>query len=232
MSIAKKLTTIAENTPKVYNKGFENGKNSVVDIGKYAKTITFSSLNVFGKANVELNFDNLTSLANLVRLTQGAYKNTMVEHLVINCSTQITSMQEMLYSNGSSSDDTVLKKLTFNVDTSKCTNFVNTFMGRRGLEIIDGIPFDFSAVTNNLNGVFKTCYALKDFRVKPSCIKVSFSIADSGDLSTDTIQSIIDGLVDLTGGTAQTLTLHADVGAKLTDEQKATITTKNWELVY
>lgn len=51
-------------------------------------------------------------------------------------------------------------------------------------------------------------------------------------LSTESVQSIIDHLKDLTGATAQTLTLHADVGAKLTDTQKSTITAKNWQLVY
>jgi hypothetical protein len=31
---------------------------------------------------------------------------------------------------------------------------------------------------------------------------------------------------------AQTLTVHAEVGNKLTEAQKATITAKNWILVY
>ena len=51
-------------------------------------------------------------------------------------------------------------------------------------------------------------------------------------LTTESVQSIIDHLKDLTGLTAQTLTLKAIVGANLTDEQKATITAKNWTLVY
>lgn len=51
-------------------------------------------------------------------------------------------------------------------------------------------------------------------------------------LSNDTVQSLIDHLKDLTGATAQTITFHADVGAKLTDEQKAIITAKNWNVSY
>ena len=51
-------------------------------------------------------------------------------------------------------------------------------------------------------------------------------------LSTESVQSIIDHLKNLTGKTSQTLTFHADVGGKLTDTQKATITAKNWTLVY
>ena len=63
-------------------------------------------------------------------------------------------------------------------------------------------------------------------------IKTNFVIAKSSGLDTDTTQSIIDGLADLTGGETQTLTFHATVGGKLTDEQKAIITAKNWTLAY
>ena len=51
-------------------------------------------------------------------------------------------------------------------------------------------------------------------------------------LTDASVQSIIDHLMDLTGTVAQNLTLHKDVGAKLTDEQKAAITARNWILVY
>ena len=51
-------------------------------------------------------------------------------------------------------------------------------------------------------------------------------------LSDASVQSVIDHLKDLTGQTAQTLTFHAAVAAKLTEEQKATITAKNWTLAY
>jgi hypothetical protein len=45
------------------------------------------------------------------------------------------------------------------------------------------------------------------------------------------VQSIIDGLITITDGVARTLTLHEDVKAKLTDEQKVTITqVKGWTL--
>ena len=59
-------------------------------------------------------------------------------------------------------------------------------------------------------------------------IKASIAFAQSSLLSDESIQSIIDGLA--TVETAQTLTLHADVKAKLTDEQIAQITIKNWSL--
>lgn len=54
----------------------------------------------------------------------------------------------------------------------------------------------------------------------------------SSALDDETVQSIIDALADLTGSTAQTLTLHPTVGAKLTQTQKDAIAAKNWTLVY
>lgn len=100
-----------------------------------------------------------------------------------------------------------------------------------GLEVIDGYPLNLSVSGNNGN-MFFWCDNLKEVRFVPNSIYKKISCSHSPNLSTDTIQSIIDGLADLTGGTAQTLTLHANVGAKLTDEQKATITAKNWTLAY
>ena len=58
------------------------------------------------------------------------------------------------------------------------------------------------------------------------------SLAWSPLLSEASVQSIIDHLKDLTGVTAKSLTFQANVGAKLTEEQKTAITAKNWTLVY
>lgn len=215
-----------------YEQGYEDGKNSVVQIDRLVKNCSFPSLNVFGKAEVELNFDNMTGFTNLFQITEKVYANTTVEHLTINCTNNIGSIQQILYCYTTASDYT-LKRVTLNFDTQNCTNFANAFTCQRALEVIDGQPLNYSAVTNAnyVNGFFN-CGALVEVRIVPNTIKLSISFANCSNLSTDTIQSIIEGLADLTGGTAQTLTLHATVGGKLTDEQKATITAKNWELVY
>lgn len=124
------------------------------------------------------------------------------------------------------------------VDFSKCGNggklsityFSNAFQASALLERIIG-NLDLSNSASNGN-CFMGCTALKEFRVIPLSIKLNFSVISSPNLSNETIQSIIEGLADLTGGTTQTITFHATVGAKLTEEQKATITAKNWILAY
>jgi hypothetical protein len=119
------------------------------------------------------------------------------------------------------------KKLTFiyGIDTHKCTDVRSAFKGCKLLETIQE-PLDFSNSQKN-HDVFYDCGALKNVFFVPETIKVSITIP-SPVLSDESIQSIIDGLA--TVETAQTLTLHADVKAKLTQTQLDTITNKNWNL--
>jgi hypothetical protein len=84
----------------------------------------------------------------------------------------------------------------------------------------------------NANYAFSSCMGLKRITFVPNCIKVSIGFPNSNLLDDASIQSIIDGLADLTGKTAQTLTLHATVGAKLTQAQKDAASAKNWTLAY
>jgi hypothetical protein len=72
---------------------------------------------------------------------------------------------------------------------------------------------------------------LRDVEFVPNTIKADIRF-NSAYLTDASIESIINGLADLTGGTAQTLTLHSTVCAKLTDEQKTAIHAKNWTLAY
>ena len=82
------------------------------------------------------------------------------------------------------------------------------------------------------NNTFYQCYGLKELTIAGGVISKSINFQWSDLLSDASVQSVIDHLKDLTGATAQTITFHADVGAKLTDAQKATITAKSWTLVY
>ena len=104
-----------------------------------------------------------------------------------------------------------------------------TFYHNYNVEVIKG-EFRFSDDVSNITNMFGSTTNLKEVRFAKNTIKLSIAFAQSPLLSDDSIQSIIDGLMDLTGQTAQTLTFHADVKAKLTAEQIATITSKNWTI--
>lgn len=63
-----------------------------------------------------------------------------------------------------------------------------------------------------------------------SGLKVSADISSQTSLSTASLVTILSGLVDLTGNAAQALTIGATNLAKLSTEQKAIATNKNWTL--
>ena len=216
-----------------YDQGYEDGKNSVAQIERYLGSGSFVGLGIFQNKEVELYFDLMSSFQSLFYCQNELYKNTTLEHLTINALKSIVNMGQVLRCFNTTADK-VLKRLTLNFSTQKATSFYRSFDYCQALETIDGEPLDFSSAKNadEISYMFNQCVALTNIRVVANSIKFNISFSHSSKLSTDTIQSIIDGLADLTDGTAQTLTLHATVGGKLTDEQKATITAKNWTLVY
>ncbi len=136
----------------------------------------------------------------------------------------VTNFQSFC-ANWSVTDTTVIPSL----DYSNATTIQGIFQW--DWQIVEIGEMNIPKVTNT-TGAFTACEALTTISFVPGCIHVSIGFQYSDKLSDASIQSIIDGLADLTGATAQTLTFHATVGAKLTEAQKATITAKNWTLVY
>ncbi len=126
--------------------------------------------------------------------------------------------------------DKALELVDFTEFNKKYSNIFNMFYNQTKLKTILG-AMDLSSCTNTSNA-FSSCSALEDIEFEKETIKISIYFTSCSLLSAESIQSIIDGLADLTGSTAQTLTVHATVGAKITDEQKAAISAKNWTLVY
>ena len=94
------------------------------------------------------------------------------------------------------------------------------------LEIIEELYFSENIITDI---VFRDCSKLREVNVSGT-IPLSFNASQSPLLTEEDVANTIEHLADLTGKTAQTITFHADVKAKLTEEQIATITNKNWTL--
>lgn len=113
-------------------------------------------------------------------------------------------------------------------DDEQYTAYNNMFCYCEKLEtidaLLDGSNCGFSDFT------FDYCNNLKNVRFVSLSIKSDISFAHSSLLSDESIQSIIEGLADLTGQATKTITFHTGVKAKLTEEQIATITSKNWTL--
>ena len=240
MSVNEKMTAIADairaktgGTEKLGLDAMVAGIGEVYEAGdysRYATSIVFADWNLFGKPEVEVTLhDSLTSWAGIFRQSN---INTTVTHLTVNSDALPVNTNDVFRMADNNTSDVTLKQLTLNVDLSQSTNMGNMFRGMRRMKVIDGTPINCSAVTVAMAYSFYLCNSLEEVRFEPGTIYVSISFNTSTSLSAETIQSIIDGLADLTGATAQTLTFNRSVEQKLTDAQKATITAKNWTLVY
>ena len=112
------------------------------------------------------------------------------------------------------------------LDTSKGTDF--TYMFYRCGELTTIPQLDVSNALA-LNYMFDYCYWLKDFGGLLNA-KQSFSLGNCGNLTHQSLLNVLNGLADLTAGTSRKLTLGSKNLAKLTDQEKAIATNKNWTL--
>lgn len=227
MSIAEKLQTVAENQQKVYAAGKQEEYDRFWDAHQ-----NFGKKDVYGYAFSGKGWTDETFKPKYNIVPTGAgyiFSGSGIVDL-IGC----------------------LERCGVAIDFSKCTNF--SYMMSNGCSIKHFPVIDLSASasfqdgfryagnlesgslvnvkpTHTWSNAFANCSSLVDITFSGTIGK-TISFAQSGKLSDASIQNIIDCLADLTGQTAQTLTFHKDVGAKLTQTQKDAISAKNWTLVY
>lgn len=88
---------------------------------------------------------------------------------------------------------------------------------------------DFSECEpNQQQNPFNGCTSLIEVRFTPESIKQNLAFTQSSQLSDESIQSILDGLANVS--TTRTLSLNSEVYAKLTEEQKQSATDKGWTI--
>ena len=116
-----------------------------------------------------------------------------------------------------------------NINVPKLGNNENTiYQCFNNCYALQETPYwDLSNVTNTTKA-FNNCYSLVKFNMYG--MKVSFDISKSTLLSESELVKIFNNLADLTNSSSQTLKLGTTLLAKLTDEEKAIATNKNWTL--
>lgn len=109
------------------------------------------------------------------------------------------------------------------------TSFQYMFYNQKFLENITG-EIDFTKISSatNINLMFYACNNLKEVRFTKESLKYNLQMAQSGSLSLESLQSIIDGLGNVT--TTSTLSLNSTAYNKLTEEQKQSATDKGWTI--
>lgn len=119
------------------------------------------------------------------------------------------------------------------LDLSNCTDATSMFnMGNAGGDV-DGIYLKVSEKLKITTSMFAHCKNLKTLRfTEGSVLATSLSFAHSPMLDDESIDNIITTLKDLTGATAKTLTVHANVYDRMVERGvDALVTAKNWTLV-
>lgn len=121
-----------------------------------------------------------------------------------------------------------MKKITFSPKV-KVARITLGFNGRYSLQTIVG-ELDFSECEpTQQQNPFNGCTSLIDVRFTPESIKQNLSFSQSYKLRDESIQSILDGLANVTE--TRILILHSGVYAKLTEEQKQSATDKGWTII-
>lgn len=126
----------------------------------------------------------------------------------------------------SSQSEYSLKTLEIIGSTALITSFTLFLCRRAGIESINGV-IDFSGC-DSLDRPFLYCSVLKNITVANNSIHTDFDISATSVLTTESVQSIIDGLADVTGGTSYTITFNSN--QIVTQAQADSIGAKGWTL--
>ena len=192
---------------------------------KYAYSISNIFFQISFPEGSELNL----CLDNITNMSQAFYRATGITKIILTASESEDpiNMGSAFYG----TDSSILETIDLSGFKKKPHSVSHGFRGCKQLKYILG-ELDFSAITAStyIGSVFLNCSSLEEVRFKKESLFVGISISSSPKLSDVSIQSIIDGLADITGQETQNLQLHKDTKVKLTEEQIATITSKNWTL--
>ena len=175
---------------------YEKANINVVelDLFPYVNTLNFTNDFQEIREDVKLHLERATGLGNMFDM-----KVINTPKMTVYISDKCTTLYRAF---GRAGGD--LEVLEIIGDTSKITTFNQMCQSRSNLKQVIG-ELDFSSATNTTY-IFNDCSALEEVRFKANTLSKSTSLGSSPNLSTDSINSILNGLVDLTDGTAQTLT--------------------------
>ncbi len=243
MSIAQKLEQIAQNQQAVYDAGFSDGQaqggggsyDQGYTDGKQAEYDRFwdnyqdsGNRTDYQNAFCGQGWTNETFKPKYNMKVSKAYmmfRACRIEDLreeAIGLSMDFSECKEFHY--GFAYCGAYLKHLP-TIDVSSATALTSTFSSYAGTDLSLIVSETTGFHTSTFDGVTK----LVNLAISGT-IGVSLNLKSTAVLSNASVQNIIDCLKDLTGATAQTLTLNTAVVANMTPEQKTAISAKNWTL--
>ena len=238
MTIADKLTTIAENVPKVY----EAGKEEAYEAGKQAAyDQLWDSLQTNGERTdyerafgIIWNDENFRPKYSIVPINANGMFNF----------SKITDLQALLDEYGLTLD---LSKVTGNrlvqwlmnssitrVGTVNLSNFTNaTYVFYSASKLVTIEKLIFAEKNVFANTWFQGCGALTNINaVEGTIASDGFNVSYCNALSHDSLMNIINALKDYSGsGTTYTITFGSTNIAKLTEAEIAIANNKGWDII-
>ena len=223
--VPENMAEMLRNVEGDYERGYAAGYAEGRDIWNYVRSISGAfQYNTFPTGtNFVLNIPNLSLSDNEGNLNYIFRSATGLESITLKCTTRGVAT----HAHGAFSRCYDLKFLDLSEFNTTFGTSTDVFYNCTKLEEIRG---EIENTTTNWTLWFESCVKLREVRFKANSIKGNFTISKSPLLSAESVQSIVDGLADVTGGTSYKLTLHTDVKSKLTEEQLAAIAAKNWTM--
>lgn len=234
-TIAEKLATVAENQQKVYDAGYAAGMESGGGSGGDNHYDAFWDAYQQNGERTDYKYAfNGSGWTDETFDPKYDIKPKLADQMIAFC--EITNLKQLLIDKGITIDTSGSTDVSYMCRTSSFTHL--PFLDLSGAEYY-GATFAYCPDLIELSikvqerGTYPNCFdqcpMLTDVTISGT-IGTSIRFIHSPLLSTESVQSIIDALKDLTGATAQKVYFHSTVLAKITDEQFATITAKNWTM--
>lgn len=217
-----------------YNQGMRIFDNNVcvrevnVDTSAYRTFNRAFAYNIFLYKINEGNIIDCSGLTQSGNFTNSFYGCSCIEELNFINLPDYAIAADGMFSLSPNIIPDKLKTVSFS-PKFKLSNATVLFNGRISLEEVIG-ELDFSGIIGiyEQNSPFTRCTSLAEIRFTKESIKYNLSFKQSSKLSDESIQSILDGLANVS--TTQTLALNSEVYAKLTEEQKQSATDKGWTI--
>lgn len=235
MSIAEKLTTVAENQQKVFDAGKKSEYDAFWDAYQsngnrrnYAHAFAGPAwgCDVFKpKYPIRFNDVNINS-----RTAYGVFNwhGRANANYVLDLSTIDIDFSGCMSLNLAFSNSRV-DNIT--IDGSNLNTMDNAFNGSDGGNTITTINIKITDKCTSMYNAFNYCRLLTNLIfTEDSVIAANIALGQSDKLTTESIDSIINALQDRTGLSAYKVTFHADVVAKLSEEQMNKILNKGWNV--
>ena len=224
MSLENKLTTIAENMPKVYQAGYDKFWDEYQDNGNRTNyTDAFAGRGWYEAFKPKYDMQPLQA-ASMFRFWADGAKQFNLKQRLEECGvtldlSKVTSMSEFMNSSTSITEVGV-------IDASSATTCYAMFNSCSQLKSIEKLIV--TPTTTNFELAFGGCSSLENITVEGS-IGANISFSGSPKLTKESILSIINALKTYTSGT-HTLTLGSTNKAKLTADEIVIATEKGWSV--